>query len=119
MSGPKVIRIVTREEIIAICRGCWRASTPRSPRGDASANATERSDAADIAATEKRRDALRALLAKDRFVELQAQVGNEIAFLKADTQDRLAHAASAAAEAARAARRTANTARSLLESPRS
>ena len=86
MSGPKVIRIVTREEIIAICRGMLARldAAIASWRRIGERNGTV--DAADVAATEKRRDALRALLAKDRVVELQAQVGNEIAFLKADTQ---------------------------------
>ncbi len=116
MSGPKVIRIVTREEIIAICQGMLARLDAAIASWRRTGERNETVGAADIASTEKRRDALRALLAKDRFGELQAQVGGEIAFLKADTQDRLARAASAAASAARANRRTANTARSLLES---
>jgi len=115
MSGPKVIRIVTREEVIAICQGLLARLDAAIASWTRIGERNQTISAPDIEATAARRDALRALLAKDRFQELQAQVDKEIAYLKGDTQARLEKAASAAAEAARTTRRAANTARFVLE----
>jgi hypothetical protein len=53
----------------------------------------------DVERVRKRQAELRALLAADRFTELQKQVPNEIAYLQADTERRLSEAASKAASA--------------------
>jgi hypothetical protein len=106
MSGPKVIRIVTREEIIATCErhlarldAAFEAWTRMGRR-----NKVITDD--DIAATEQRRDRLRRLLAQEEFLLLQNQVPDEIAFLEADMQRRLAEAvAKAASERTRRRRR--------------
>lgn len=106
MSGPKVIRIVTREEIIATCEG-------HLAKLDAALEAWRRTGGrngviadADIAATGQRRDGLRRLLAQEEFLLLQKQVPDEIAFLESDMQRRLAEAvAKAASERARRRRR--------------
>lgn len=115
MSGPKVIRIVTREEMVAICEGLLArldaaiASWIRTGKRNATI-----SDA-DTAGMQERREALRALLARDRFREFQSETAREIAFLKEDAQERLERAASRAAEAVRTSRRLAGAARSLLD----
>ena len=115
MSGPKVISIVTREEIIAICErhlarldvaiAEWMHSGTR--------NGTITDE--DIAAVNARRESLKHLLSNDRFVELQKQVPAEISFLQADAQRRLQKAAAVAAERRQAARRNERTARMLLD----
>ena len=106
MSGPKVVRIVTREEIIATCErhlarldAAFEAWTRMGRRNNVIADA-------DIAATEQRRDRLRRLLAQEEFLLLQNQVPDEITFLEADMQRRVAEAvAKAASERARRRRR--------------
>lgn len=90
MSGPKVVRIVTREEILEICRG-------HLARVDAAlaewAHIGRRNDCIDddaIIAAQRRRDALAMLIALDRFADLQKQAPIEAEFLRDDLQQRLA-----------------------------
>lgn len=115
MSGPKAFRIVTRAEIIAICRrdlarldaavDCWMLSGTRN--GTIGQN--------DIEKVAARREELRRLLAADRFVELQKQVASEIAFLQADSERRIQKATEAAARANRDLRRSKFAAEALLQ----
>jgi hypothetical protein len=114
MSGPKVFRIVTREEIIAICRR-------NLARLDAAVvgwmTACERCgsiDQSDIERVSARREQLRSLLDNDRFGDLQKQVPAEIFFLRADAERRIERAAAAEAKAKQDLRRTRNTARAVL-----
>lgn len=114
MSGPKVVRIVTREEILARCEG-------QLARVDAALAEWQRAgardgglDAAAIAEAEQRRATLAAHIAADRFTELQKEAPLEEAFLRADIDARRAAAAErAAAERARG-RREKQAAQSLL-----
>lgn len=116
MSGPKVVRVVTREEILAICQG-------HLARLD---NAVERWVRAglgrglltddEIAATRRRRDQLANLIATERFMDLQKGVPDEIEFLKADLEARLEKAAAFAAQARQRARREVQAVTSLLSS---
>ena len=115
MSGPKAFRIVTRAEIIAICRrdlarldaavDSWALSGTRN--GTIGQN--------DIEKVAARREELRRLLAADRFVELQKQVATEIAFLQADSERRIQKATEAAARANRDLRRSKFAADALLQ----
>lgn len=89
MSGPKVVRIVTREEIIAICQG-------HLARMDAAAQEWVKVGRrngvltdAEISATQSRHEALRNLLARGRYMDLQKKVPEEISFLQADQEARL------------------------------
>lgn len=114
MSGPKAFRIVTRAEIIAICRRdlarldaaveSWTLSGKR--------NGTIGQD--DIEKVIARRDELRRLLAADRFVEVQKQVASEIGFLQADAERRIQKATELAANANRDLRRSKLAAEALL-----
>jgi hypothetical protein len=114
MSGPKVVRIVTREEVLAICEAhlhrldeviaAWTASGQRI--GELSAE--------EIAATQERRKALAALIAKDAFMELQKKVPDEIAFLKADVARRQRAAVEKAEQAARRRRQGRDSATTLM-----
>ena len=114
MSGPKVIRIVTREEIIATCEGhlakldaALEAWTRTGGRNGVIADA-------DIAATGQRRDSLRRLLAQEEFLLLQKHVPGEIAFLEADMQRRLAEAVAKAASERTRRRRRADAAKAVV-----
>ncbi len=114
MSGPKVVRIVTREELIAICEG-------QLARVEAAivewARITRRNDAvteSEIAGAGERLTRLRRLLQMERFADLQKQAAREVAFLHDNQEARLAQAAAKAAAARSADRRRSDAARSLL-----
>jgi len=114
MSGPKVVRIVTREEIIAICKrhlaGVNEAINEWLKFCQANGVATEE----EIAATLARQSALGKLLAEDRFLELQKAVPAEIDFLQADRQTRFERAAEEKAKALASQRRTEAAAAGIL-----
>jgi hypothetical protein len=115
MSGPKAFRIVTRAEIIAICRrdlarldaaiDGWTSVGRRN-------GAIEQKDLDKVTA---RRDELRRMLDADRFVELQKQVAAEIAFLHADSEHRVGRATKIAARSQRDLRRSKAAAGALLQ----
>lgn len=108
MSGPKVVRIVTREEILAICEQHLARLDAAVEGWTESGKRTNGIDEADIAAVHKRRDELRALLDANAFLDLQKAVPEEIKFLEEDAQARLAAAIErAAAERTRKRRRCA------------
>jgi hypothetical protein len=116
MSGAKVVRIVTREEIIARCQGeiARLEETVREW-----VRVCKRKDLAavgEIKAVEKRRVEIHYLLRADRFADVQREVQREIAFLRHDLQTRVEQAAEAAAKARAAGRRLANAAATLITS---
>lgn len=115
MSGPKVVRIVTREEIIEICRG-------HLARVDAALEEWirigSRNDCIDdeaIRAAQHRRQALAALLTQDRFNELQKQAPQEEAFIRDDLQFRLAQVIAKGARGRARERRERDAAMALLK----
>jgi len=114
MSGPKVVRVVTREEVIAICRGQLARLDKALAAWTTDARRHDTLSEDQIAAAQRRRDQIAALLSGDRFLQLQKAVPEEIAFLKADQQARLDRAARAAARARSAERREAEAAAALL-----
>ncbi|WP_179505779.1 MULTISPECIES: hypothetical protein [unclassified Sphingomonas] len=97
MSGPKVVRIVTREELIDICQGHLARVDAALDRWIRVGQRNDCVDEAAIAATRGRRDKLAALFAADRFMDLQKQAPLEEQFLGDDLEHRLAQAASAQA----------------------
>ena len=118
MSGPKVVRIVTREEVLALC-------TAELARVDAAlrdwTRAGQRNDCLsteEIAAAAARREEVADLLAAGRFVDFQKAAGQEIAFLASDLQVRLAKVAEEKAAARAFARRQCEAARALLHALR-
>jgi hypothetical protein len=114
MSGPKAFRIVTRAEIISICRRnlarldadieVWTSTCRRNGTIDQS----------DIDKVVARRDEIRRMLDADRFTELQQQVAAEISYLQADGERRAEKAAQAEARRKGDWRRTKATAEALL-----
>ena len=114
MSGPKVVRIVTRDEVIAICEGHLARLDAALDEWQRIGRRNDTHTDVDIAQAESRRDALRRLLACESFLELQKRVPLEIARLSSDTEDRLVRAAAAAAEGRTARRRTQSAAQTVL-----
>jgi hypothetical protein len=114
MSGPKVVRVVTREETLAICNGHLRrleqafAAWMREGR-----RAGELRDE-EIAAARTRQRVLAGLLEQEAFPELQTKVPEEIAFLQADLEHRQHAATERALEARQRQRRSRDAAGALL-----
>ena len=114
MSGPKAFRIVTRAEIISICRRnlarldaaieIWTSTCQRNGTIDQS----------DIDRVIARRDEIRRMLDTDRFTDLQKQVVAEISYLNADTERRAEKAAESAARRKGDLRRAKSAAQALL-----
>ena len=84
MSGPKVVRIVTREEILAICEGHLRRLDQAVAQWIAHGRKNGEIHEEEIAATRARQQHLSDLLKQDAFMDLQKKVPDEIAYLKAD-----------------------------------
>ena len=114
MSGPKVVRIVTREEIIAICKGHLARLNEAIQEWMRFCHTNSEATDDEIAATLARQSALAKLLAEDKFVELQKAVPAEIEFLKADRQTRFERAAEKKAKASANQRRTEAAAAGIL-----
>lgn len=115
MSGPKVVRIVTREEIIAICEGHLQRLELVLARWQAQASKVGELNELECVATFARRDRLRALLAQERFAELQKAVPAEIEHLRRDLEDREERAIIRAAQRRQRELRLKENAATLLE----
>ncbi|WFU04593.1 hypothetical protein QA648_27860 (plasmid) [Rhizobium sp. CB3171] len=97
MSGPKVVKIVTREELIDICRGHIAALKAAAGQWERVGKRNDAITDVDISAVQARIAAMEQLLAADKFADLQKRVPAEIAFLASDVEDRLQQAADAKA----------------------
>lgn len=113
MSGPKVVRIVTREEIIAICEGHLTQLDAAAAQWKRVGERNSVVDDSDVAQVRARVEAMQALLASEKFEELQKRVPAEIAFLNADVEKRIQKAADEAVSARKRARRSLAAARSV------
>lgn len=118
MSGPKVVRIVTREEILEICRGHLARVDAALDEWTRTGRRADCIDEAALAEARRRRDVLAALIATDRFMDLQKQAPVEEAFLREDMQRRLAAAAAEQAAARSRDRREREAAATLLRTLR-
>ncbi|MEO0625057.1 MAG: hypothetical protein AAFU49_08080 [Pseudomonadota bacterium] len=116
MSGPKVVRIVTREEILAICNGLLGHLDSALARWERDVALVADVPAGEIKRFRARRDRIRALLDADRFAELQKAVPAEMTFLAADLEDRRTRAVIERARRRAASHRVKATAGSLLVS---
>lgn len=114
MSGPKVVRIVTREEIIAICEGHLQRLERAVERWQTQATRLGELSEQERSATLERHARLRALLAEDRLAELQKAVPVEIEHLRRDLEDREERAIIRAAERRQRDRRVQENAETLL-----
>lgn len=114
MSGPKVVRIVTREELIAVCAGHLARVEAAISEWTRIGRRNDCVSEAEIAACQARLQDLKGLLNRDRFMDLQKQSLEEIAFLQRDMQTRLNRVAAEAAKARSAQRRQAEAAAALV-----
>ncbi len=114
MSGPKVVRIVTREEILEICRGHMARVDAALAEWTRVGRRNDCTDEEAVLAARHRRDALLALIAADRFMDLQKQAATEEAFLREDIQTRLAAVATAKVRARSMERRRREACATLL-----
>ncbi len=114
MSGPKVVRIVTREELIAQGEGLLARVAAALEAWERACDRVNGLTETDKAAGRARLASLRQMLSADRFADVQKEVSRELAFLKDDQRDRLAKAAAAAAAARLAQQRRGEAAKALL-----
>ena len=118
MSGPKVVRIVTVEEVQAICRQLMAQVDGSGGELRRLAKRLGLLDADLEGALARRSEQLREMYAAGRWMELQKLAMDTLAFYPAE-RDRLRTAAAAAAEAARLhRRRLADSARTVAEAIR-
>jgi hypothetical protein len=114
MSGPKAFRIVTRAEMISICRRNLARLDAAIEVWTSSCQRSRTIGQADIDKVIARRDELRRLLDADRFIELQKQVPVEIYYLQADANRRAEKAAEQEVRRKSDLRRTKAAAAALL-----
>ncbi|PDT32289.1 hypothetical protein CO660_00165 [Rhizobium sp. L9] len=115
MSGPKVVRVVTREEIIATCQGHLAALDAAFEQWLRVGKRNNILEDRDTRSTESRIASIHELLRQDRFTELQKQAAAEIVFLKADIEARITRAAEKAAQARNEDKRRARAASALAK----
>jgi hypothetical protein len=88
MSGPKVVRVVTREELLAQSMAISARLQDAILRWQAAARDAEDLGDEEIAQTRARQEKLLAELNVDRFAEFNRGANSEIVFLSADTERR-------------------------------
>lgn len=115
MSGPKVVRIITREEILEICAGHLRRLEKAIARWEQQAARIGELNASEQTATYARRDQLRRLIDADQLRELQTLVPIEIEFLQRDLAQREERAVQRATEQRQWQRRLRENAATLLK----
>jgi hypothetical protein len=104
MSGPKVVRVVTREEVLAICHGRMEAVREAVEEWRRCAKRHDALSAEVAADVEGRYQALAQLFAREMWLDVQKRAPEVIAFLHHD-MERIREAAIHAAAQARATRR--------------
>ncbi|MQA54507.1 hypothetical protein [Pseudomonas piscis] len=114
MSGPKVVRIVTREEIIALCEGHLQRLEQAMARWEAQAARLGELNEEQRNATHARAERLRALLGQEQFAQLQRAVPIEIEYLRRDQTEREERAVLRATEQRQRQRRQQENAATLL-----
>lgn len=114
MSGPKVVVLVTREQMLAMAEGLLKRLDQAIASWAAEGQRCGMLSDEDIAATRRRRASLAALMETDDLVQLQKQVPDEISFLKADVSRRQQSAADKAELAAKRRRHSRHGAATVL-----
>lgn len=114
MSGPKAFRIVTRSEIISICRRSLARLDAAIEFWTSTCKRNGTIDQSDIDRVIARRDEIYRMLDADRFTDLQKQVIAEISYLSADAEGRAEKAAESEAKRKGDQRRAKSAAQALL-----
>ena len=113
MSGPKVVRIVTRQEVEAICQRHIAAVGAAADELRRRARRCGMLDGALEAAVSARLAAFAAMLARGQWMDIQKGAPEAVAFLQAEAARLEASATAAAAAARHRGRRAADAARSV------
>lgn len=114
MSGPKAFRIVTRAEIISICRRSLARLDAAIEFWASTCKRNGTIDQKDIDRVIARRDEVHRMLDADKFTDLQKQVLAEISYLNADAERRAEKAAESEAKRKGDHRRAKSAAQALL-----
>jgi hypothetical protein len=114
MSGPKAFRIVTRAEIISICRRSLARLDAAIESWTSTCKRNGTIDQSDIDRVIARRDEIYRMLDADRFTDLQKQIIAEISYLSADAERRAEKAAEFEAKRKGDQRRAKSAAQALL-----
>ncbi|WP_454696538.1 hypothetical protein [Achromobacter aegrifaciens] len=114
MSGPKVVVLVTREQMLEIADGLLKRLDKAIAAWITEGQGCGMLSDEEIAATWRRRAALAALVETSELVRLEKGVPDEIAFLKADTARRQQAVADKAEQAARRQRHIRHGAATVL-----
>lgn len=114
MSGPKVVRIVTREEMIARSEAFLSQLESAVSHWDRQSTKVGELSDHERAATRNRAAQIRALLQNDRFTDIERAVPTEILFLRQDLAERERRAIEKKAERKRYDRRIRENSSSLL-----
>lgn len=115
MSGPKVVRIVTVEEVHQICRGHLARLDAAVARWEKTCRRNDAVTESDVKAIRERVAEIAALMTKERYLDLQKRVPEEIQWLETDAERRLEEVARRVAEANLRARRRSTLAKQLLQ----
>lgn len=115
MSGPKVVRVVTREERIEICEGLLAQLAAASRALKADAVRLGDSEGEELARSTARRDELMELVRQDNFDQAETQIRQEIGFISSKRHEVVERAASAATVARRQLSSQRHAATTLLK----
>jgi len=115
MSGPKVVRVVTREERIDTCETLLRQLDAAISSLKKTAKRFDDTKAHELVEMTQRRSTLRELVANDRFDEAEQSIRQEIAFYQAEKERTIVRATQAATSARAKSLRQRITAQMLLE----
>lgn len=115
MSGPKVVRVVTREELIDNCTALLRQLDRMIAKWIREGQRLGSLAADEVDSVQKRREALAAYLREDQFALMQRQIPEEIAFLTSDLEQRRESAAQIAAQAMQQRRQERQNAAVLIK----
>lgn len=115
MSGPKVVRVVTREERIEICEGLLAQLAAASRALKTDAVRLGDSEGEKLAQSTARHDALAELIKQDNFDQAETQIRQEIGFISSKRHEVVERAASAAAVALRQLTSQRHAATTLLK----
>lgn len=119
MSGPKVVRIVTRDEMLARCQTQLAGVEQALATWIEGCSRHQCASDSDIAATSARMDRLRDLVKRDQFTAFAEQATAEVDYLRDDQRRRMTLVAERAAAQRGIEGRQRQAARSLIETLRS
>ena len=119
MSGPKVVRVVTREEMLARCNAQLAGVAQALSNWTETCARHNCASEAEIAAARERHERLRRLIESDSFADFAAQATSEVAFLSEDQRRRMASVAERVVREKAAGERRSQASASLVSALKS